>query len=121
MRKSATWMVCGVAVAGLILASSMRTAEARPDYLNKAFIPMYETTKAEAEKVKCGVCHYGTDKKNRNDYGKAMGEALGGKNIKDVEKLKEALTKIEKEKSSVEGKTFGDLIKDGKLPGKNPE
>jgi hypothetical protein len=120
MRKSATWLVCGLALAGLVLASAARTAEARPDYLNKGFIPTYEKVKAEAEKVKCNVCHYGDSKKNRNDYGKAVGEALGAANIKDVDKVKEALKKAEKGKSSVEGKTFGDLINDGKLPGKNP-
>jgi hypothetical protein len=39
----------------------------------------------------------------------------------EVDKIKEALKKTEKGKSSVEGKTFGDLINDGKLPGKAPE
>jgi hypothetical protein len=39
-----------------------------------------------------------------------------GKKEKDVAKIKEALVKVEKEKSSVEGKTFGDLLKEGKLP-----
>ncbi len=120
MRKSATWMVCGLVLAGLMLVSATRTAEARPDYLNKGFLPMYEKTKAEAEKVKCGVCHYGESKKNRNDYGKAVGEALGAPNIKDEAKIKEALKKAEAGKSATDGKTFGDLINDGKLPGKNP-
>ena len=35
---------------------------------------------------------------------------------KDEAKIKEAFTKTEKEKSAIEGKTFGDLLKDGKLP-----
>ena len=38
------------------------------------------------------------------------------KNEKDEAKVKEALTKTEKEKSAVKDKTFGDLLKDGKLP-----
>ena len=58
----------------------------------------------------------------RNDYGKAFGTALGpdAKSVKDADKVKAALEKAAKEKSSTEGKTFGDLIKEGKLPGKNP-
>uniref|UniRef100_A0A7C2P230 Cytochrome c domain-containing protein n=1 Tax=Schlesneria paludicola TaxID=360056 RepID=A0A7C2P230_9PLAN len=120
MRKSATWLVCGLALAGLVVASASRQAEARPKYLGE-FKGSYEKLAAEADKVKCNVCHYGTEKKNRNDYGKAVGEALGAKNVMEADKIKEGLKKAEKGKSSVEGKTFGDLINDGKLPGKAPE
>ncbi|MDZ4684190.1 MAG: hypothetical protein SH850_03820 [Planctomycetaceae bacterium] len=120
MRKSATWLVCGLALAGLVVMSATRQAEARPDYLNKGFIPTYENLKAEAEKVKCGICHFGDKKTDRNDYGKTIAKILDAKNVKEVDKIIEALKKAEKEKSSTEGKTFGDLIKDGKLPGKNP-
>ena len=114
MRKSWTWFVCGTAlvVANAVLASN---AHARPDY-NKEFWAAYPSLKEHAE-TKCGACH-GSDKKVRNDYGKAFGTALGEKNIKDAEKIKEALKKTEAEKSGTDGKTFGDLIKDGKLPGK---
>ena len=113
MRKIWTWVAV---VAALAITAD---AQARPEYQNKGFIPMYPALKAEIETVKCGVCH-GSEKKIRNDYGKAVGEALGAKLVKDEEKIKEALKKAEAGKSSVEGKTFGDLIKDGKLPGKNP-
>lgn len=119
MQKSASWMVCGAALAGLVLASMGHEASARPPYL-KEFIGAYPKVKAEAESSKCLVCHFGESKKNRNDYGKAMGEALGGPNIKEAEKIVEAIKAAEKGKSSVEGKTFGDLLEEGKLPGKNP-
>ena len=56
------------------------------------------------------------DKKEKNNYGAAFGKALGAKNEKDGEKIKAALIKAEGEKSAVDGKTFGDLLKDGKLP-----
>lgn len=95
-------------------------SHARPQFVN----PMKEEYPALADQIsqqKCGVCHFGSKKANRNDYGKAMAEALGEKNLKDVEKIKASLKKIETEKSSVEGKTFGDLIKDGKLPGTAPQ
>ena len=113
MRKIWTWVAV---VAALAITAD---AQARPDYLNKGFTPTYPALKAEIETAKCGVCH-GSDKKVRNDYGKAVGAALGEPKVTDVEKIKAALKKAEGEKSSTEGKTFGDLIKDGKLPGKTP-
>ena len=69
--------------------------------------------------MKCAACHNGgDDKKKRNDYGKALAAALGEKDVKDPEKIKAALDRAVKEKSGTDGKTFGDLIKEGKLPGK---
>lgn len=92
------------------------TAQARPKYLAE-FKKTYSDLEAAASEVKCGICHPDTDnKKERNDYAKEVGKNLGAKNEKDDTKIKEALTKAEAGKSAIEGKTFGDLIKDGKLP-----
>jgi len=108
-------------LAGLAMASALafggivEQAQARPNYC-KEFIGHYAELKAAAE-AKCGICHPVMDKKERNNYGAALGKAIGAKNEKDVEKIKAAMLKVEGEKSAVEGKTFGDLIKDGKLPG----
>lgn len=108
--------LAGLAMAGaLALGGFVEQAQARPDYC-KAFIGHYAENKAGAE-AKCGICHPVMDKKERNNYGAAFGKALGMKNEKDAEKIKAALKKVEGEKSAVEGKTFGDLIKEGKLPG----
>jgi cytochrome c553 len=95
------------------------TVDARPEY-NTQFWDKYPSLKDLKEETKCSACHDPKDKKIRNDYGKAVGTALGEPKIKDAEKIKAALTKAEGEKSSTAGKTFGDLIKDGKLPGKLP-
>ena len=71
---------------------------------------------------RCGVCHEGkktkTDKKPRNAYGKALQEALGKKMVKNKEKdlILESFAKTEKVKSGIEDKTFGDLLKEEKLP-----
>jgi hypothetical protein len=112
-------VVCGAVVVGMTFLSS-QAAHARPDY-NKVFWSLYkDELGSQADSVKCGACHFGQEKKNRNDYGKAVGEAIGKKNEKDAEKIKAGLEKAAKEKSATEGKTFGDLIKEGKLPGKNP-
>jgi hypothetical protein len=89
-------------------------ADARPNY-NKIFQEKYPDLEA-AKMAKCGVCHQGMDKKVRNGFGKAFGKDLGEKKVMDAEKIKAALDKVESEPSAIEGKTFGDLIKDGKLP-----
>ena len=114
MRKIWTWVACCVALASFAFGPE---AQARPKYL-EGFKNSYPALKDAVETAKCGVCHFGEKKSNRNDYGKAMGEGL--KNEMDADKIKEAIKKAEAGKSSTEGKTFGDLIKDGKLPGKNP-
>jgi hypothetical protein len=100
-----------VATLCLGLASS---ADARPDYL-KAFKAKYPDL-ATMQGANCTICHPGKEKKVRNDYGKAVGGALGAAKVKDVEKINAALDAAAAKPSAVEGKTFGDLIKDGKLP-----
>jgi hypothetical protein len=82
-----------------------------------------------AKEAKCNVCHYGTSKKNRNDYGMALSK-IGitqdnyNKLKGDQEKLNlvlKAMFKKAESAKSVSGKTFGELIKEGKLPGTAPE
>ena len=107
--------VAGV-LAGL-LSLSANSAHARPKYKG-AFEKQYpDVVKAEGKdgKLTCAVCHEGDDKKKRNNYGEALTKNVG-KNEMDEAKIKEALEKTEKEKSAVKDKTFGDLLKDGKLP-----
>ncbi|HEX6987050.1 MAG TPA: hypothetical protein VF170_16850 [Planctomycetaceae bacterium] len=115
-------VVCSLVLAGVSFVAAPEQADARPQYLRE-FAKKYENLKAEALKTKCFVCHpKGDDKKVNNDYGTALKKQFGEeKNVKDNDKIAKAYTTIEKEKSSVEGKTFGDLIKEGKLPGTNPE
>ena len=114
MRKSLTWIACCAALSAFVGGPQ---AQARPQYM-KAFNTAYPALKAEAEAAKCGVCHPEEKKSVRNDYAKAFGMGLPEKNTKAEDKLAEALKKAEAEKSGTDGKTFGDLIKDGKLPGK---
>ena len=106
-------ILVAAAFAGTVLALP-RSAEARPPYC-KAFIEHYTDVKAAAQ-TKCAICHMGDDKKVRNNYGTAMEAALPGKNCKDDAAIKAALVKIEGEKSAIDGKTFGDLLKAGQLP-----
>lgn len=99
-------------LAGL-MAVNVDRVHARPNY-KKIFDAQYEKV-AKENKTTCNVCHDGDDKKKRNNYGEALTKNIS-KNEKDEAKVKEALTKTEKEKSAVKDKTFGDLLKDGKLP-----
>ncbi|MBL8828189.1 MAG: hypothetical protein JNM18_14510 [Planctomycetaceae bacterium] len=98
-------------VVGLVFALRGE-AQARPNYM-KEFTGKYPNVTAAAE-AKCGVCH-GAEKKDRNDYGKAFGAALPAPKCSDSAKVQEALTKAEAGKSA-SGKTFGELLKEGKLP-----
>ena len=115
LSKGMIRVLCGLAVAGLVVSASVDNAVAKPPFV-KAFTDSYPAVK-EAADAKCGVCHIGkpADKK-WNDYGTAMKKNLKEKATPDD--VKAALKKIESEKSGTEGKTFGDLLKDGKLPGK---
>jgi hypothetical protein len=54
-----------------------------------------------------------------NNYGQALEKALGAKNVDDKAAILKALGAIEAQKSAAEGKSFGDLIKAGELPGVN--
>lgn len=84
-------------------------------------------------KMKCDVCHKpGADKKAKdhglNDFGEAMHKSINFKDLKAAltakdnakvqELFKAGYTKAIAEKNA-EGKTYGELIKAGTLPGKN--
>ena len=101
------------AVASCLLAPQ---AQARPQY-HGAVKEAYTDNALVGEK-KCGVCHGhggdGKDKKVVNDYGKALGAALGAKNEKDAAKLKAAVTKAGEGKEG--DATFDSILKGGKLP-----
>lgn len=98
---------------------------------NKDYKPFLETV--EGLKSKCDVCHKpGADKKAKghglNDFGKVYHDRFKPKDFQAAHKenKKEEALKIFKdawEKSVTEknadGKVYGELIKEGKLPGKN--
>lgn len=71
-------------------------------------------------KVKCGVCH-GKDaqgkenKKIRNEYGKALSKLINKNDKKDKTKIQKALDSVADEKSP-SGATFGERLKEHKLP-----
>ncbi len=109
-------------------------AHAFPNFL-KAFQKKYAGDKKpetdeqknlaqEMKRVKtCNVCHDPrpgdsgkADKKNRNPYGQALNKYLTEKDKNDVDKALEMLSKVEGEKAADDAPTYGELLKEGKLP-----
>ncbi|MBN8626204.1 MAG: hypothetical protein J0M17_12025 [Planctomycetes bacterium] len=106
MKKFVLTLVCGA----FALCLAVDSADARPNFM-KVFTEAYPNVTA-ASTAKCNVCHVnGQEKKVRNDYGKAVGGAIGAKSEKDVEKIKAALKKVEEEH-----KEYAEALKAGKLP-----
>jgi mono/diheme cytochrome c family protein len=116
-----TFLKAGLTGAGalaVLVALSSGHANARPKYAG-AFIEKYPNVTVE-KTAKCAVCHGKDaegkeDKKIRNEYGKAVGAALGAKNVKDAAEITAGLEKAEAA-SAGDGKTFGDYLKEGKIP-----
>jgi hypothetical protein len=124
LMKRSIAALCGM----LMLSVAVNVTFGRPDY-RAQFEESYKSSKiGEALKeAKCNVCHYGTAKKNRNDYGVALSKLLTKDNYDQLKndkpalnkRIAEAIKKVAAEKST-SGKTFGELIEAGKLPGTPP-
>lgn len=65
-------------------------------------------------KVSCSICHPQESKKIRNHYGKALGEELKGKDVKDEDAIKKALKKIEVKDCG--GTIWKELLDKGQTP-----
>ena len=122
--------VCVCVLLGLVaVAFSLQSASALPP-INKEWTDKYVKGNSNAKFVeavgtaKCNVCHVGTSKKDKNEYGKAVGKFLTKAKYneikEDTEKAKQyiidGLNKAEAEKDP-SGKSYGDIIKAGELPG----
>ena len=125
MKKVCMTFVLGCVVAALCASQ----ASALPPF-NKEWTARYVDGNGNAAFVeavgtaKCNVCHVGKSKKDKNDYGKAVGKYLTKKGYEEVKSdaaaakkyVIEGLEKAEAEKSA-NGKSFGEMIKAGELPG----
>jgi cytochrome c2 len=86
------------------------------DEFKEVYVNNGELDASAVAKAKCNLCHEGKSKKNKNAYGKLLDTLLDRKkDAKNPEKIREALAKVESEKSS-SGVTYGELFKEGKLP-----
>jgi hypothetical protein len=122
--------VCVCIVLSLVaIVWTASSATALPPF-NKEWTGKYVEGNGNAKFVeavgtaKCNVCHVGTSKKDRNEYGMAVSKFLTKakyNEIKDDEAVAkkyilEGLDKAAAEKSGA-GKSYGELIKSGELPG----
>ena len=122
--------VCMYLVLGLVtIAWSVQTASALPPF-NKEWTAKYVEGNGNAKFVeavstaKCNVCHEGTSKKMHNAYGKVVQKYLTKAKYNEIKEdeaagkkyIIEGLQKAEAEKGS-NGKTYGELLKGGSLPG----
>src|SRR6478752_7647349 len=119
--------VCVCLVLALIaMGFSMQPASALPPF-NKEWVAKYNADGKNAafNDAKCNVCHAGESKKMKNEYGKAVGKYLTKAKYNEIKEdaaaaqkyIAEGLAKAEADKSS-SGKTYGDLLKAGDVPGK---
>ncbi|MBS0201887.1 MAG: hypothetical protein JSS49_03245 [Planctomycetes bacterium] len=125
------------AVVSSLSVASVQAFPPMPQYLvdgyktEKDYEPFLKTV--DGLKMKCDVCHKpGAEKKARghglNDFGKVYHDRFKPKDFQAAHKdkktdeamklFKDAWNKSVTEKNA-EGKVYGDLIKEGKLPGKN--
>ena len=84
-------------------------------------VPVEKALADAVATAKCNVCHQGEERKNHNAYGKELKKLLNKKADKDnTAKMNEAFDTVEKlhsDPANPSSPTFGDLIKQGKLPG----
>lgn len=127
MKKLAT--VIAVAVVGFI--ATAENAQAIPAFAKAFKERCVDTSKnadfvAAVKEAKCNLCHFGTSKKNKNDFGKAFAKHFKKKDYSSTRVREEAaavkkefdegLKKVLAEKNPEE-KTYKSLIEAGKLPG----
>ena len=90
MKRIVLTVTCLLVVASVLTPSP---AEARPLYM-RVFKEMY-LSRFPRVKATCAICHPSKSKRHLNRYGKAFEEALGDKNVKDEERVRETMKSIE--------------------------
>jgi hypothetical protein len=127
MFRSNRWGVMLGAMVVVVVGASSRPAFAIKEFFDE-FKAVYvkpdssdandKALVAEVETAKCNVCHVGSSKKERNSYGNALADLLDKKeDKKNPEKIRQALDTVAAMPSADGAPTFGELLKQGKLPG----
>ncbi|MGA2621628.1 MAG: hypothetical protein ABSF26_28845 [Thermoguttaceae bacterium] len=131
MTKQCALPSAGVAI---LIAAGLVAASALPASADKAFRDGFRAkyVKADSNDPKdvafreafleagCNLCHVGDDRTNRNAYGQALAKFLKREtDVKDKPKIQVALEKVAAMKSNPDdprSPTFGEVIRQGKLP-----
>jgi hypothetical protein len=128
MKNFCLLVLCGFVVGTLLarIETAFAVAPFKKEFDEK-YVKKNPTTPEEkalaaaVAEAKCNVCHVGKSKKERNAYGEALNALLDKKaDMKDKAKIQAALDTVAAQKSKADdpnSPTFGDLIKQGKLPG----
>lgn len=128
MKRVHVTFLGGLLTAFLIPVFTVGLAHAYPEFkkeFDKKYVHKGATAPNEAalfqaaDKAKCNICHMGKTKKQRNAYGVTLSKFVTKKDKKNAAKIQEALDKAEAEHSdpaNATSPTFGELIKEGKLP-----
>ena len=117
-----------LALVAVVMGLSFESASALPPF-NKEWIAKYKEGNGNGkfveavETAKCNVCHEGTSKKMKNEYGKAVGKYLTKAKYNEIKEdeaaakkyILEGLEKAEGEKNG-SGKSYGEVIKAGGIP-----
>ena len=90
----ARWKWCVASLVWAAVVVETAPAHARPKY-NTAFREAHPEIVELAKAAGCAVCHVGKTKKVRNDFGAAVGKALGKKNVMDAAAIRKALDAAE--------------------------
>ena len=120
-----------LAIAAVAFIGTSEKAKAIPAFAKAFTERVINTSKnadfvAAAKEAKCNLCHFGTSKKNKNDFGKAFAKHFKKANYSSTRVREEAaavkkefdegLKKVLAEKNPA-GKTYQSLIEGGSLPG----
>lgn len=134
MSKKCAFPSVGVAV---LIAAGLVAASAVPASADKAFRDGFRVKYVQADnnvpqdvafreafiEAGCNLCHVGDDRTNRNAYGQALAKFLKrATDVKDKQKIQDALEKVAAMKSNPDdpnSPTFGEAIRQGKLPAGN--
>jgi hypothetical protein len=130
MNSKLVCVAAAVAFLGILVclvSSALAISEFKNEFVKKyvnadSSNPKDVAFKELVTKADCTVCHTGTGEKpkNRNAYGKALGKFINKKtDKKNPEKIQAGLDEVAKIKSNPDdpkSATFGELIKQGKLP-----
>lgn len=125
MKRGHLTLLGFVCVAGLLAGLAVRSASGMilfrktflDTYVGEAKTPQQQALAKSVEAAKCNVCHdaASTSKKDHNPYGQSLKKLGLKKTEKDKTKIAKFLKDAEAQKNG-SGGTFGDRLKDGKLP-----
>ncbi len=130
MKQLSLFVVCGICAWCILSTIDVRPAHAVKEF-KEQFDQKYvkkdsnvaeeKTLAAAVETAKCTVCHEGASKKKRNAYGQELAKLLKKEtDKKDTKKIQAALdtvSDVPSDPKDPKSPKFGELIKQGKLPG----